>query len=200
MGQAVGGGSPRGRGAAPYLCPGPCPPPPQLAKHRWRPLDTPRPTILLHHQHLLGWGGVGWGGVGWGGVGWGGVGWGGVGWRGVGGAGPLLLISFLPAVANTMFQCPISTFFSTPVQPCPSTKCDDVIDANVYFRFQDRWTGKKRQEAYNVAQKAGSTLFLNTPMAPLCEFIRQAAIMARQDCSSEEDDIGESNSGESNSD
>ena len=68
----LGGGSPRGRGAAPYLCPGPCPPPPQLAKHRWRPLDTPRPTILLHHQHLLGWGGVGWGGVGWGGVAWGG--------------------------------------------------------------------------------------------------------------------------------
>ena len=37
------------------------------------------------------------------------------------------------------------------------------------------------QEVYNVAQEACSTLFLNTPMASLCKFIRQAAIMARQD-------------------
>ena len=76
---------------------------------------------------------------------------------------------------------PIRTFFGTLVQPCPRTKRNDVIKAILNFRFQDRWAGKKRQQAYNVAQKACSTLFLNTPMATLCEFIRQAAIMARQD-------------------
>ena len=51
----------------------------------------------------------------------------------------------------------------------------------LYFDFQDRWTGKKRQEACKVAQKACSALFLNTPMATLHEFITQAAVMARQD-------------------
>ena len=63
----------------------------------------------------------------------------------------------------------------------PRLLYEDVINAILYFRFQDRWTRKKRQEAHNVAQKACSTLFLNTSMATLCEFIRQAAIMARQD-------------------
>ena len=72
-------------------------------------------------------------------------------------------VSFLPSVADTMYQRPISAFFSTPVQPCPRAKCDDVVSVILYFRFEDRWTGKKRQEAYNVAQKACSTLFLNTP-------------------------------------
>ena len=90
-------------------------------------------------------------------------------------------VSFLPSVVDTMSQRPISAFFSTPVQPCPRVKCDDVVNAILYFRFQDRWTGKKRQEAHNVAQKACSTLFLNTPMATLHEFITQAAVMARQD-------------------
>ena len=66
------------------------------------------------------------------------------------------ILSFLPSVANTMSQRPISAFFSTPVQPCPGAKRDDVVNAILYFRFQDRWTGKKRQEAYNVAQKACS--------------------------------------------
>ena len=86
-----------------------------------------------------------------------------------------------PSVADTMSQRPISTFFGTLVQPCPRAKRGDVINTILYFRFQDRWTGKNRHEAYTVAQKACSTLFLNTPMATLCEFIRQAAVMARQD-------------------
>ena len=72
-------------------------------------------------------------------------------------------VSFLPPVADTMSQRPISAFFGTPVQPCPRAKRDDIVNAALYFRFQDRWTGKKRQEAYNMAQKACSTLFLNTP-------------------------------------
>ena len=72
-------------------------------------------------------------------------------------------VSFLPSVADTMSQRPICAFFSTPVQQCPRAKCDDVVNTILYFRFQDRWTGKKRQEAYNVAQKACSTLFLNSP-------------------------------------
>ena len=76
-------------------------------------------------------------------------------------------VSFLPSVADTMSQRPISAFFGITVQPCPRVKRDDVVNAILCFRFQDRWTGKKRQEAYNVAQKACSTLFLNTPMA-LC--------------------------------
>ena len=58
-----------------------------------------------------------------------------------------------------MSQRPISAFFSTPVQPCPSVKRDNVVNAILYFRFQDRRVGKKRQVAYNVAQKACSTLF-----------------------------------------
>ena len=90
-------------------------------------------------------------------------------------------VSFLPSVADTMSQRPISAFFSTPIQPCPRVKRDNVVNAILYFRFQDRWTGNKRQEAYNVAQKACSTLFLNTPMATVHEFITQAAVMARQD-------------------
>ena len=80
-----------------------------------------------------------------------------------------------------MSQRPISAFFGTPVQPCPRVKRNDVVNVILYFRFQDRWTGKKRQEAYNVAQKACSTLFLNTATATLHEFMTQAAVMARQD-------------------
>ena len=59
--------------------------------------------------------------------------------------------SFLPSVADTMSQRPISAFFSTLVQPCPRIKCDDVVNVILYFRFQDEWTRKKRQEAYIVA-------------------------------------------------
>ena len=90
-------------------------------------------------------------------------------------------VSLLPCVSDIMLQCPISTFFGTPVQPCPGTKRNNVMTAILYFHFQDRWSGKTMQ-AYNAAQKARSTLFLNTPMATLCEFVRQEAIMARQDC------------------
>ena len=79
-----------------------------------------------------------------------------------------------------MSQRLISAFFGSPVEPYPRVKCDDVVNAIFYFRFQDGWTGKKRQEAYNVAHKACSTLFLNTPMATLGEFITQVAVMARQ--------------------
>ena len=92
------------------------------------------------------------------------------------------LVSFVPCPTDIMSQRSISAFFGSPVQPCPRAKRNDVITAILYFRFQDRWTGKKRQEAYNAAQKACSTLFLNTPMATLCEFVQQAAIMAQQDC------------------
>ena len=95
-----------------------------------------------------------------------------------------------------MSQRPISVFFSTPVHLCTRVKRDDVVNAILYFRFQDRWTRKKKQEAYNVAQKACSTLFLNTPMATLHEFITQLAVMAYQD----HQDIAESRSAESNFD
>ena len=91
------------------------------------------------------------------------------------------LVSFLPYVADITLQRPISMFFGTLVQPCPHAKRDDVLTTILYFRFQDRWSGKKRQEVYNAAQKACSTLFLSTPVATLCEFVRQAAIMVRQD-------------------
>ena len=50
-------------------------------------------------------------------------------------------VSFLPSVADTMSQRPISAFFGTPVQPCPRVKRDDVVNGILYFRFQDRWTG-----------------------------------------------------------
>ena len=75
-------------------------------------------------------------------------------------------VSFLPSVADTMSQHPISAFFSTPVQPCPRAKHDDDVNTILYFRFQDRWTGKKRQEAYNVVQKACSTLILIPNLIP----------------------------------
>ena len=69
-------------------------------------------------------------------------------------------VSFLPSFADTMSQRPTSAFFGTPVQPCPCVKRGDVENAILYFHFQHRWTGKKRQEAHNVAQKACSALFL----------------------------------------
>ena len=97
-----------------------------------------------------------------------------------------------PCVADIMWQRPIHRSFGTAVQPCPRAKRDDVITTILYFPFQDGWSGKKRQEAYNAAQKACSTLFLTTPMATLCEFVRQGAITARQDrgliCDEESDE------------
>ena len=46
-----------------------------------------------------------------------------------------------------------STAFGAPLQR------DGAINAIPYFRFQDGWSGKKRQEAYSAARKACSTLF-----------------------------------------
>ena len=56
-------------------------------------------------------------------------------------------VSFLPSIADTMSQRPISAFFSTPVQPCPRAKRNNVVNL-LYFRFQDRWTGKKRHRKH----------------------------------------------------
>ena len=67
----------------------------------------------------------------------------------------------------TMTQRSLSVYFCSPVQPSPLAKRKDVIDALLYFRFKDRITGRKRQEAYNEAQKACVTLFLSVPMATL---------------------------------
>ena len=55
------------------------------------------------------------------------------------------LVSFLPCSANIMSQGSISIFFGTPVQLCHREKCDDVLTAILYVRFQDRWSGKNRQ-------------------------------------------------------
>ena len=57
-------------------------------------------------------------------------------------------VSFVPSFANTMSQRPISAFFGSPVQPCPRVKRNDVVNTILYFHFQDRWIGKKRQEAH----------------------------------------------------
>ena len=67
----------------------------------------------------------------------------------------------------TMTQRSLSVYFCSPVQPSPRAKRKDVIDVLLYFRFKDRITGWKRQEAYNEAQKACATLFLSVPMATL---------------------------------
>uniref|UniRef100_A0A7S4G102 Uncharacterized protein n=1 Tax=Eutreptiella gymnastica TaxID=73025 RepID=A0A7S4G102_9EUGL len=61
----------------------------------------------------------------------------------------------------------MSVYFSSPVQLSPRAKREDVIDTLLQFRFKDRITGRKRQEAYNEAQKACATFFLSVPMATL---------------------------------
>ena len=66
---------------------------------------------------------------------------------------------------TTMPQCSLSVYFSSRVQPSPGAKHEDVIDTLLYFRFKDRITGPKRQEAYSEAQKPCATLFLSVPMA-----------------------------------
>ena len=68
---------------------------------------------------------------------------------------------------TTMTQRSLSVYFCSPVQPSPRAKHKDIIDALLYFRFKGRITGRKRQEAYNEAQKACATLFLSVPMATL---------------------------------
>ena len=67
----------------------------------------------------------------------------------------------------TMTQRSLLVYFHSPVQPSPHAKRKDVIDALLYFRFRDRITGRKRQQAYNEAQKACATLFFSVPMATL---------------------------------
>ena len=76
-------------------------------------------------------------------------------------------LSLFPFVADIMSQRPISRSFGTPVQLCPYAKRDDIKTAILYFHFQDRCSGKKRQEARNAAEKVCCTFFLNTPMALL---------------------------------
>ena len=92
------------------------------------------------------------------------------------------LVSLLPYVAELISQHPISMFFGNPVQLGPLAKRSAVISAIPYFCFPARRSGKKRQEAYNVGQKACSTLFLNTPTATRCDFVRQATIIMWKDC------------------
>ena len=86
-----------------------------------------------------------------------------------------------PCVADIISQRPRSMFLGTPVQPCPRTKRNNVIAATLCLCFQDRWSGKKRQDAYNAAQKSCPTLFLNTPLATLVRVRKTSNIKARQD-------------------
>ena len=48
---------------------------------------------------------------------------------------------------TTMPQRSLLVYFGSPVPSLPHTKCEDVIDALLYFRFKDRITGHKRQKA-----------------------------------------------------
>ena len=82
---------------------------------------------------------------------------------------------------RTMSQRSLSSFFSSPVQPPPRAKREDVINTLLYFRFKDRITGRKRQEAYDDAQKACATLFLSVPIATLCKFVAVAQQMGTRD-------------------
>ena len=59
-----------------------------------------------------------------------------------------------------MHQRSWTVYFSSPVQPSPRAKREDVIDTPLYFRFKDRIPHRKRQEAHNKAQKACATLWL----------------------------------------
>ena len=93
----------------------------------------------------------------------------------------LHVCSIYLVLQTTMPQRSLSVYFSSPVQPSPRAKREDVIDALLYFRFTDRTTSRKRQEAYNEAQKACATLFLSVPMATLCEFVAVAQKMATRD-------------------
>ena len=111
----------------------------------------------------------------------------------------LHMCSIYLVLQTTMPQRSFLVYFSSPVQPSPCAKRQDVIDALLYFRFKDRTTSRKRQEAYNEAQKACATLFLSVPMATLCEFEAVAQKIATRDRSNSTTDGG-SSSGESNSD
>ena len=93
----------------------------------------------------------------------------------------LHVCSIYLVLQTTMPQRSLSVYFSSPIQPSPRAKCEDVIDALLYFRFTDRTTSRKRQEACNEAQKACAALFLSIPMATLCEFVVVAQKMATRD-------------------
>ena len=90
----------------------------------------------------------------------------------------LHVCSIYLVLQTTIPQHLLSVYFSSPVQPSPHAKRKDVIDTLLCFRFTDRTTSQKPQEAYNEAQKACATLFLSVPMATLCEFVAVAQKMA----------------------
>ena len=75
----------------------------------------------------------------------------------------LHLCSIYLVLQTTMPQRSLSVYFSSPFQPSPRTKREDVIDALLYFTFKDRTD--------NEAQKVCATIFLRVPMATLCEFV-----------------------------
>ena len=93
----------------------------------------------------------------------------------------LHVCSIYLVLQTTMPQRLLSVYFSFPVQPSPRAKREEIIDALLHFRFTDRTTSRKRQEAYNEAQKACTTSFLSVPMATLCEFVAVAQKMATRD-------------------
>ena len=80
---------------------------------------------------------------------------------------PLHVCSIYVVLQTTMPQSSLSVCFSSPVQPSSCAVVVVVVDALLYFRFNDRITSWKTQEAYNEAQKACATLFLSIPMATL---------------------------------
>ena len=81
-----------------------------------------------------------------------------------------------------MSQRSLSAFFGTLVQPPPvRVKPSEVSHAILYFRLQDRLIRVKRQEAYNRAQKAASTLMHTMPMATLRDFVATATEMSTKD-------------------
>ena len=71
----------------------------------------------------------------------------------------LHVCSIYLVLQTTMPQRSLSVYFSSPVPLLLRAKHEDVIDAQLYFRFKDRITGHKRKKAYNEAQKACATLF-----------------------------------------
>ena len=74
----------------------------------------------------------------------------------------------------------LSSVFRSPVQPPPRAKREDD-DVLLSFRFKDNITGRQKQQAYNEAQRACTTLFLSVPMATLCNFVVVAQKMATLD-------------------
>ena len=84
-------------------------------------------------------------------------------------------------VQIAMTQCSVFEYFRSLIWLPPCAKSEDVINILLSFRVNDGPTRQKRQEAYNDAQKACSTLSLSVPMATLCEFVTGAREMAARD-------------------